>query len=61
MWAWTENNAATAADTSSPAAANIEVVGAAAAVLAALTADPTLAKSVAAIDSISGTTTTNDI
>ncbi len=50
-----------ATDTSSSAAASTAVVGAAAVELAALSAQPRLAKSVAAESSTSGSTMTNDI
>ncbi|CAM2931752.1 PE domain-containing protein [Mycobacterium intermedium] len=50
-----------AADTSSPAATRIDVVGFTAAALAAPSADPRLAKSVAAAAKTSGEAMTNDI
>jgi hypothetical protein len=49
------------ADTSSPAAAAIPVVGSAAAVCAALIVEPRLSKLVAASDITAGTAKTNDI
>jgi hypothetical protein len=56
-----ENNAAIRADTSSAAAGSTLVVGNAAAVLASLIVEPIFATSVAAADTHSGATLTNDI
>jgi hypothetical protein len=56
-----ENSDATAADTSSPAAANTPVVGTAATAFAALTAEPILDRSVAAEAKNSGATARYDI
>src|SRR5882757_11077394 len=50
-----------AADTSSAPAANIPVVGAAAAALAAVIVEPILARSVAAVATTSGIAITNDM
>jgi hypothetical protein len=55
------NSAATAADTSSPAAAARPVVGTEAAACAASSAEPMLCKFVAAVSNASGTAITNDI
>ncbi|VAZ59806.1 hypothetical protein LAUMK22_01607 [Mycobacterium kansasii] len=60
-WACAPNRAAMAADTSSWAAASNRVVGTAAAVLAAMTADPTAARSEEAAVRISGVAITNNI
>jgi hypothetical protein len=56
-----ENSAATLAETSSAPAATTLVVGNAAAKFASLIAAPIFATSVAAADTNSGATTTNDI
>jgi hypothetical protein len=56
-----ENSEAMAADTSSPAAVSNDVVGPAAVMLAALSDEPILAKSVEAVVKTPGATTANDI